>query len=93
MIRRLLAAMVVVLPTTAHAEREPTPEERTRIEAALRSEGFTRWDEIELDGDGWEVEDAVAADGKTYELKLNKDTFAIIERDGDAAANTGSVRR
>jgi len=49
----------------------------------LRNEGFTRWGRIELDDDDdlWEVDDAHAPDGRTYDLKLHPDTFAIIGRE------------
>jgi hypothetical protein len=75
----LALALAVLQP--AWADRAPTPEERTRIEAALRSAGFQRWEEIELDDGRWEVDDAVGADGREHDLKLNPDTFAIVERD------------
>lgn len=80
------AALLAALATPALADRDPTPEERTKIEAALKAEGFTRWDDIELEEDGpavWEVDDAVAADGKEYDLKLDASTLAIVERDPD----------
>lgn len=77
----------------ALADREPTPEERVRLAAALRAEGFVRWDDIEFDDGSWEIDDAVAADGKKFDLKLNQNTLAIIAREDDGlAAGTGSVR-
>lgn len=83
----LLAAAMMLASGPALADRDPTPEERERIEAALRAEGFVRWDDIELEDDGpaphWEVDDAVGADGREYDLKLDVDTLAIIERDPD----------
>ena len=48
----------------------------------LRVEGFTRWDDIELDDGVWEVDDAIGADGREYDLKLNQQ-FEIIEREQD----------
>ena len=81
----LAIAIVLGLAAPALADRDPTPEERARIEAALRAEGFTRWDDIELEDDGsvWEVDDAVGADGREYDLKLNPDTLAIVSRTPD----------
>jgi len=67
------------LPAMAQ-DRDPTADERSRIEAALKAEGFTRWDDIELDDGVWEVDDAIAADGKEYDLKLDMD-LKIVERD------------
>jgi hypothetical protein len=84
---RLVLPTALVLATAvwaapAMADRDPTPEERTQIEAALRAEGFTQWDDIEHDDDHWEVDDAVAADGQRYDLKLDMN-LAIIERELD----------
>lgn len=81
----LAAALTLVLATPALADRDPTPEERARIEEALRAEGFTKWDDIELEDDGsvWEVDDALGPDGREYDLKLAADTLAIIERKPD----------
>jgi hypothetical protein len=65
----------------AFADRAPNAEERSRIEAVLRNEGFARWGKID---DGlWEI-DAYAADGRKYELKLSPDTFAVIRRKPDS---------
>jgi hypothetical protein len=67
----------------ALADRAPTPQERSRIETILRNEGFTHWGRIELDDEigVWEVDDAYASDGRSYDLKLDPDTLAIIEPD------------
>jgi hypothetical protein len=61
------------------------PTGRSRIETMLRNEGFTQWGRIELDDDDdlWEVDDAHASDGRTYDLKLHPDTLAIIRREPD----------
>lgn len=67
----------------ALADRAPTPEERARVEAALRSQGFQRWEEIEFDRGQWEVDDAVGPDGRAYELKLDPNTMTILEREPD----------
>lgn len=63
-------------------DREPTPEETTQIEAALEADGFTSWEEIELDDGVWEVDDAVAADGQKFDLTLDN-SYAITEREPD----------
>jgi hypothetical protein len=67
----------------ALADRPPTPEERSKIENVLRSEGFTHWGLIELDDGLWDVDDAYAPDGRKYDLKLRPDTLAIVKRDPD----------
>jgi hypothetical protein len=65
------------------ADRPPTDEERSRIEAMLRLEGFTSRGLIELDAGLWDVDDAQASDGRKYDLKLRPDTLAIVKREVD----------
>ena len=81
----VLAAMLSTVAMTAVADdRKPTPEERAKIEAALKAEGFTSWGEIELDDDKvWEVDDAKHSDGKEYDLELDPEMLAITDRDPD----------
>ncbi len=64
------------------ADRPPNAEERAAIEAALKADGFARWGEIELDGGKWEVDDAVHADGKEYDVDLSL-AYKIIKKDLD----------
>ena len=82
-----LAAAIVFAPASYALadDRAPTDEERAQIEQVLRGEGLTRWDDIELDDDMWEVDDAVGSDGREYDLKLDQQ-FQIIQRDADEAA-------
>jgi uncharacterized membrane protein YkoI len=84
-IKSVLAALAMsaAAASPSLADRAPTADERAKIEQMLRSEGFTSWDEIELDDDGWEVDDAKGSDGREYELKLDRDTLRIIKRDAD----------
>ncbi len=81
----VLAAALTLVPAPALADRDPTAEERAAIEAELKAEGFTRWESIELEDDGtvWEVDDAVEADGREYDLELRAGTLEIVERDAD----------
>lgn len=87
MVKLAVAGLVVALGlaslSPAQAGRAPTDEERSRIEVALRQEGFSKWDEIELEDGVWEVDDAVGADGKSFDVKLDPGTLAIIERKAD----------
>jgi hypothetical protein len=83
---RLIAITFAVLLASVGsslADRSPTPEERAKIESTLLSQGFIRWGEIELDDGLWEVDDAHAADGRKYELKLDPKTLQIIKRERD----------
>jgi hypothetical protein len=81
----LVLAAGMLLPGHVLADRAPTPQERSRIESVLRNEGFTRWGKIELDDDDdlWEIDDAYAADGRKYDLRLHPDTLAIVAREPD----------
>ncbi len=84
-IKSVLAALAMsaAAASPSLADRAPTADERAKIEQMLRSEGFTSWDEIELDDDGWEVDDAKGSNGREYELKLDRDTLRIIKREAD----------
>lgn len=76
-----LALLLHVLEADAQGQRQPTREEMSQIETALKGENFIRWDDIERNEDGtWEVEEAVAPDGRSYDLKLDQ-SFRIISRD------------
>ncbi len=76
-------ALLGVFAMPAAADRAPNAEERAAIEQVLRAEGFTRWDEIELDDGRWEVDDAVHRDGGEYDLELEPTTYKIVKRDRD----------
>ncbi|MGE0503266.1 MAG: PepSY domain-containing protein [Rhizobiaceae bacterium] len=81
----LIAVTFAAFATPALADRDPTPEERARIEAKLAAEGYARWDDIELEDDRpvWEVDDAVWSDGREYDLELAADTLEILKKDPD----------
>lgn len=72
-----LCAALYLAGQPALADRLPTPEERARIEGVLRSKGFTGWEKIESEDGVWQVDDAIASDGRKYDLKLNA-TFEIV---------------
>jgi Peptidase propeptide and YPEB domain len=68
----------------AWADRAPTPPERARIEATLLVAGFQRWNrDIELDDGRWVVDDAVFADGRQFDLKLDPVTLVIVDSERD----------
>ena len=75
------AAALMLAATAAQAdERMPTSEELAKLEAALKAAGYTKWDEIELEKGGWEVDDARDADGNQYDLMLDPKTLEIISK-------------
>jgi hypothetical protein len=79
----IAAVAAATLAGPALADRAPTPEERTAIEAKLTALGFVAWDEIELDDGTWEVDDARTADGQEYDLDLAPGTLEVIRQDPD----------
>ena len=81
----LVLGAVVALATAvpAYADEEAGPEDRARIEEALRAAGYQSFDEVELDDGVWEVDDAVGSDGVEYDLKLDPQTLEIIEKEED----------
>ncbi len=82
--RILFLAASLLAPLAAAEARDPSPEMRARIEAALREQGFTAWDDIDVERDGRiEVDDARGADGKEYDLELDPQTLRVIMREED----------
>jgi hypothetical protein len=77
------AAMVLGSVSASLADREPTDAELALIEGVLWVEGFRDWDAITFDDDGyWVVDDAIAADGRSRDVKLDE-RFALLESDPD----------
>ena len=82
--RRIFFAVLLLAPFAACQARDPAPEMRSRVEAALREQGYTAWDDIEVRRDGRiAVDDARGADGKEYDLKLDSQTLRVVERKED----------
>lgn len=81
-----IAAAVALGASPAMArddDRPPTAAERTAIEKSLRDNGFTSWEDIELDDGRWEVDNARTVDNVKYDLKLDPKTLQIVKRDRD----------
>lgn len=85
-VRQSVSAAVLALLLAAPLPATAAPREAAdwaAVVETLRAEGYTAWEEIERDGDGWEVDDAVHADGHRYDLKLSADGRRIVSRDRD----------
>jgi uncharacterized membrane protein YkoI len=82
--RTFFLAAAILAPLASAEARDPTPEMRTRIEAALREQGYSAWDDIDVESDGRiEVDDARHADGKEYDLELDPQTLRVVKREED----------
>ncbi|MFG5117899.1 PepSY domain-containing protein [Methylorubrum sp. POS3] len=83
--RPLAAALLgaALLTGPALADEKLPPEQQTKVEDILKKEGFTKWKEIELDDGMIEVDDAIDANGKQFDLKLDPKTFEIVKREAE----------
>ena len=79
----LALTLVTGLTATARADEKLPPDQQARVEAMLRQEGFTKWKEIELDDGMIEVDDAIDANGKQFDLKLDPKTLAVVKREAE----------
>ncbi|MBA2125644.1 PepSY domain-containing protein [Hyphomicrobium methylovorum] len=84
--RRMMTAAALTLAmgfaagnALADKDRPPTAEETSAISSALTSAGYKSWGKVELDDGKWEVDDAIAADGKKYDVDLSTD-YKIIKQ-------------
>ena len=79
------ALLIVAAPEASLADRKPTSQERFVIERALRSQGYRRGGDIEIEKKGrvWEIDAALAPNGRRYDLKMSAETFQIIKRKRD----------
>jgi len=65
----------------ADHDRPPTDDERTRIEQALEKMGYKSHGEIEIEGHRVEVDDAVDAKGRRWDLELDAKTLKLIRKE------------
>lgn len=80
----VLFALVAAVASPAVAKKDPrppSPEQRVRIEAALKSQGYVRWSGIRTDDDGPEVDSAWDRQGRRFEVKLHPRTLRVIRRE------------
>jgi len=77
--KRLPAFIVFALAITgAFAASSP---DKAKVEAALKAQGFTKWESIVWDKGTWEVDDAIDATGKHFDLKIDAKTLKIISKE------------
>jgi hypothetical protein len=68
-----------------HADRKPTPQERSRAEERLRQLGYVQWVDIEIEegNDLIEIEGALHVSGRRHDLKLRTNSLEIVSRKRD----------
>jgi hypothetical protein len=74
LLMRLIASLVIVALSAlpALADRQVTEDERAKLSAAVQAEGCTGGKfEMDEDDQQFEVDDAVCADGKKYDIKFD----------------------
>lgn len=68
--------------TMVRADDRPlTDEERAKLTAAMQVEGCSGGS-IEVDDDGYEIDDARCADGRDYDLRFDS-SFKLIQKQED----------
>ena len=59
-----LSVLALAVMSPALADQTLPPDQQAKVEDMLKKEGFTKWEEIELDDGMIEVDEAVDANGK-----------------------------
>ena len=49
----------------------------------MKKEGFTKWGKIEVEEHEIDVDDAIDANGKQFDLELDLKTYAITTREAE----------
>jgi hypothetical protein len=76
----LVAATSLVAGVALADGRPPSAEETSSISAALTKAGFSKWGKIEFDDGKWEIDDAIGADGKRYDVDLSAKDLSVIKK-------------
>ena len=80
---RMLLLVLLLVGGCGKFEAEPaTLDEIARALEALRAAGCTALLEIDVDRDGYEAEGVTCNDGKSYDMKLDKN-FAVVSKRKD----------
>lgn len=88
------ALTLALLAAPAAEARDATPEERTRIEEALRGQGFQSWGSIGMEDGVWEVDDASRGQGARQDIRLTPDDLRLIDTaEDDRVATTEETAR
>jgi outer membrane lipoprotein-sorting protein len=79
----LVAATSLVAGVALADGRPPTADETSAISAALTKAGFSKWGKVEFDDGKWEIDNAVGADGKFYDVVLSPKDLSVIKKELD----------
>jgi len=79
----LALALPLAVCTGAMADQKLAPDQQAKVEDMLKKEGFTKWKKIEMEDGMIEVDDAVDAKGKEFDLKLDPNSLAVVKREAD----------
>lgn len=79
----IFAATSLVAGVALADGRPPSAEETSAISAALTKAGFSKWGKVEFDDGKWEIDNAVGADGKFYDVDLSANDLSVIKKDLD----------
>lgn len=72
------SAFVALVAGPALADRPVTDQERAKVVEALKAQGCSGG-KIEFDDNKFEVDDAVCADGKKYDIDFDQ-AFALLKK-------------
>ena len=79
----LALAVLAGITAAARADQKLPPDQLAKVEAVLRQQGITEWKEIELDDGMIAVDDAMDANGRHVDLKLDPKTLAVVKREAE----------
>ena len=54
--------------------------DKSKVEAALKAQGFTHWKSLVLDNGTWEVDDAITGAAKQFDLRVDARTLKITSK-------------
>lgn len=80
----LMALAFMIAPGASLADdRDPTPEETASVTEALKAQGCTSFDDIDVEKNGaFDIDDAVCSDGKKYDFTLDAQ-FGVLSKTED----------
>jgi hypothetical protein len=72
-----LGLSLAILGLSTVAAYAAASADQAKVEAALKAQGYTHWKTIVLDNGTWEVDDAINAAGKQFDLRIDANSLKI----------------